>query len=154
MQGVESLRLRGGEGAGGEVGEGLPTWEEARSTRVSTTRHVPKAARAKWTRTLGAVVSEVLDGPENTNSWLKLYILAHCVLQAKPGEQGATGDGSVAKRVKDACVRWQAGHCGQLWAEATGGEKVQKRGRKRRLQPPWWRTMPGGPGLSYRRASF
>ena len=78
------------------MGLGLPgrlsppgKWEAARLTRVSTIRHVSKAARAECSRTLGAIVAEVLDEPGNIDAWLKLYILPRCVLLAKPGEQGA-----------------------------------------------------------------
>ena len=47
--------------------------------------HVPKAARHKWARTLVATIQED-NGP-----WLRLYILARCVLVARPGEQGTAG---------------------------------------------------------------
>ena len=65
--------------------------------------------------------------------WRRLFILARCILVARPGEQGSAGGRSAAQRVKEACRRWRAGEEGALWREAMGEAKGQKkRGRRRK----------------------
>ena len=112
--------------------EGLPTWEEAHSKSIPTIRHIPKAAREEWARTLGATVGDVIADIANPNKWLLLYILARCVLKAQPRELGAAGR-TAAHRVKEVCRRWRSGEAAALWNEAKGEVQVQaRRGRRRR----------------------
>ena len=53
--------------------------------------HVLKAARREWARTLAATVQAAGQVQEDDGPWLRLYILARCVLVARPGEQGTAG---------------------------------------------------------------
>ena len=76
--------------------EGLPTWEEAHTTQIFTMRHVPKAAREDWARVLGATVNDLCADPTSNKKWLLLYILARCVLPARP----ITPEHSASKEVK------------------------------------------------------
>ena len=96
---------------------GLPTWEEAHSTIIPTTRHIPKGAREDWARTLGGTSLEVVDDEQNTDKWLLLYILAKCVLCTKPRGQGYTAT-SHAQVIRAACRRWRNGEAAALWQEA------------------------------------
>ena len=87
------------------LADDLPVWEEAPQERILTTKHFPKAAREEWARTLRATVGEVCANMGEEKSWKRLYILARCILVARPGEQGAADGRSAAQRVKDACRR-------------------------------------------------
>lgn len=114
------------------IQEGLPTWEEAHGKIIHTIRHIPKPAREEWARTLGATVGDVLADITNPAKWLLLYIVARCVLSARPPELGAAGR-KTGHRIKEACRRWRAGEAAALWKEATGEVGVQaRRGRRRR----------------------
>ena len=69
----------------GSQGVALPTWEEARTTRVATMRHISKAARHEWARTSAPTFQACSDSPESEEPWIKLYILARCILVDWPG---------------------------------------------------------------------
>ena len=130
---------RGGPRGGGPpanqgVGVDLPSWEEALGTNIPTMKHVPKSARAEWSKTLTYTLQGVNTTYEDEVAWWKGYILARCVLPAWPGEQGATGGQSTGHRVKEACIWWRQGGEAQLWAEAKGAVKPQQ-GRRRRGRP-------------------
>ena len=122
----------------------LPSWEEAMDTAIPTMKHVPKSARAEWRQTLDFTLREVNAASRYELPWRKKYILARCILSARPGEQGATGGRSAGTRVKEACIRWRRGEEALLWAEAKGAIKPQGRrqgragrgrGRLHPLQP-------------------
>ena len=99
-------------------------------------RHIPKAARGEWARTAAQSFQTACQSPQEEKPWLLIYILARCVLVARPGEQGMAGGRSAAQRVKDACWRWRNGEAASLWKEATQESKLQKRGRRRKAQAP------------------
>ena len=82
-------------------------------------------------------MADVIADITNPNKWLLLYILARCVLTARPRELGAASK-SAAHKVKEACRRWRGGEAGALWQEAAGEVQVQaRRGRRRpREQEP------------------
>ena len=120
----------------GAQGVALPSWEEARTTRVATMRHIPKAARGEWGKTAAETFHAASQSPQEEKPWLLIYILARCVLVARPGEQGTAGGRSAAQRVKNACHRWRNGEASSLWKEATQESKVQRRGRRRKAQAP------------------
>ena len=112
--------------------EGLPGWEVAHSSAISTMKHIPKAAREDWARILGATVGDVCAEPSNSKRWLLLYILPRCVLRARPKEVASSGR-SAAQVVKEACRRWRAGEAAALWKEALKGQRAPpKKGRKKR----------------------
>ena len=96
--------------------------------------HIPKAARAEWVRTLAATLHDAGQDMADSRPWLRLHILARCVLVARLGEQGKAGGRSAAQRVKEACFRWRAGEEPLLWQEAQKELKVQKRGCRRKVQ--------------------
>ena len=60
-------------------------------TAIPTMKHVPKSARAEWRRTLDFTLQEVNAASRYELPWRKKYILARCILSARPGEQGAMG---------------------------------------------------------------
>ena len=91
------------------VGVDLPSWEEALGTNIPTMKHVPKSARAEWSKTLTHTLQGVNNSSEDEVTWRKGYILARCVLLARSGEQGATGGRSAGHCVKEACIRWRQG---------------------------------------------
>ena len=107
--------------------EGLPTWEEAHNTQIFTIRHIPKAAREDWARVLGATLNDICADPTNKNKWLLLYILACCLLPARP----KTPEQSASKDVKSACKRWREGKAVELWEEAIGRMSAKTKGRGR-----------------------
>ena len=97
-------------------------------------RHVPRGARPEWACTSATAIQAACQSPEEEDPWLCLYILARCVLVARPGEQGTAGGRSAAQRVKEACFQWRAGEEALLWKEATGEAKQQRRGRRRKAK--------------------
>ena len=91
------------------MGVDLPSWEEALGTSIPTMKHVPKSARAKWSKTLTHTFQGVNNSTEDEVTWWKGYILARCVLPARSGEQSTTGGRSTRHRVKEACIWWRQG---------------------------------------------
>ena len=89
-------------------------------TNIPTMKHVPKSARVEWRKTLTSTLQDVNTTSGDEVPWRRGYILARCVLTARPGEQGATGGHSAGHRVKEACIRWRQGEEALLWAEAKG----------------------------------
>ena len=81
--------FRGGEG-GEEGGGGMPGWEEAHTTIISTVPYIPKAARVEWARVLTSILDNVCSQQGKGRKWLRLYILSWCVLGARSKEQDAS----------------------------------------------------------------
>ena len=72
--------------------------------------------------------------PASSRPWLRVLILARCVLVARPGEQGKAVGQSAAQWIKEACFRWRAVEEPLLWQETLGELKERRRGRSK--QPP------------------
>ena len=83
---VDAQAQEGAPRIEGAQGVALPTWEEARDTRVATMRHIPTAASHEWARTAAPTFQACCDSPEDEEPWIKLYILTRCILVARPGD--------------------------------------------------------------------
>ena len=62
------------------MGVDLPSWEEVLGTSIPTMKHVPKSARAEWSKTLTHTLQGINNSSEDEVTWRKGYILARCVL--------------------------------------------------------------------------
>ena len=58
----------------------LPTLDLVLSTHIPTLHHVPKGARDSWAASLSTSLSSTVANPTDSTLWLKLLMLAKCVL--------------------------------------------------------------------------
>ena len=100
---------------------GLPSLQTAHRTHVTTTTHVPKAARGPWAQILtAALYSAINDHLESDRNWIPIYIIARCILPARlPGDFSSSYARDVLARIR----RWKEGDIGSLWNEAVTLEK-------------------------------
>ena len=119
---------------------GLPSLQTAHRTHVTTTTHVPKAARGPWAQILtAALYSAINEHLESDRNWIPIYIIARCILPARlPGDFS-----SYARDVLARIRRWKEGDIGSLWNEAVALEKKRASfGRRQARQGPT--PNPGG----------
>ena len=110
----------------------LPSLEEAQNTYIPTHKWPPKSVRPELTRTLTSLWQRLASNPGDESLWIMESIFFRVILPAGQGPN--LGDQwSQVKLIKDRLRRWQAGECGQLWAEAKAGQEVKvTRGRKKK----------------------
>ena len=92
----------------------LPSLESVLRLRVSTLRHVPKASRDAWAGVLREVCRTVVSDPSNVDSWVKLFMLARCIL-ANPSRGGHSHWRDIRKAVNTRLTKWRAGQLSELW---------------------------------------
>ena len=92
----------------------LPSLESVLRLRVSTFRNVPKASRDPWAGALGEVCHKVVSDPSNVDSWVKLFMLAGCIL-ANPSRGGRSHWRDIRKAVNTRLTKWRAGQLSKQW---------------------------------------
>ena len=113
---------------------GLPTLEQACTSRVALKRTVPKGARSLWAQCLVTALCAVL-AHNDLKAWSELFALPKMVLPSS-----SRGGRSHAKRLeaetKRRCADWLEGKREHLW------EAPQRQGKKRQKEPSAATTDP------------
>ncbi len=107
----------------------LPTLESVLGTHIFTLHHVPKGARDSWAASLGVSLSSIVANPLDSSLWLKLLMLAKCIL-ANPAAGHRLRWREILKLVKSRIRRWNDGDYLGLWSEAVENSQAASR-RKR-----------------------
>ena len=111
----------------------LPPFHVVHRTHIPTITHIPKGARADWTRLFTSVVSKVASNPDNLANHILLSMVARVILPASQAPPQPTGPSQAAK-VKERIRRWRAGDFLSLWDEAVLLKQPPTRGRRRQPQ--------------------
>ena len=94
----------------------LPSLESVLRMRLPTLRHVPKASRDAWAGVVGEVCQTIVSDPANVDSWVKLFMLARCIL-ANPSRGGRSHWRDTQKAVRIRIAKWRAGQLSELWVD-------------------------------------
>ena len=111
----------------------LPPFHVVHRTHIPTITHIPKGARADWTRLFTSVVSKVASNPDNLANHILLSMVARVIRPASQAPPQPTGPSQAAK-VKERIRRWRAGDFLSLWDEAVLLKQPPTRGRRRQPQ--------------------
>ena len=103
----------------------LPSLVKVLSSQpTSTLRHVPKSLRNTWSEILMSTLNEILQSPVDMSGWVKLLIVAQCLLAAPP-RQGRAHMRDTEKIVKERMRRWKAGEEATLWNDQMSVKRPQ-----------------------------
>ena len=86
----------------------LPSLESVLRVRSSTLRHVPKVCRAGWAGVVGGVFLLICADPSNVDAWVKLCMLARCIL-ANPSRGGRSHWREIQRTVQSRISLWKEG---------------------------------------------
>ena len=98
----------------------LPSLESVLRVRISTLRHVPKVCRAGWAGVVGGVFLLICADPSNVDAWVKLCMLARCIL-ANPSRGGRSHWREIQRTVQSRISLWKEGKF--LWDDVLAANR-------------------------------
>ena len=112
----------------------MPPYHIAHRTHIPTITHIPKGAKAAWTKLFTSVCNRVASDPGNIANHILLSIVARVILPAGKSPPHP-GDTSQASKIKDRIKRWKQGSYNELWEEAISQQKEPNQPRRKKKQP-------------------
>ena len=100
----------------------LPSLESVLRVRISTLRHVPKVCRAGWAGVVGGVFQAICADPSNVDAWVKLFMLARCIL-ANPSRGGRSHWREIQRTVQSRISFWKEGKFHVLWDDVLAANR-------------------------------
>jgi hypothetical protein len=105
-------------------------------THIPTIAHIPKGAKAAWSRLLASVSNTLAANPGNIANHILLSMVARVILPAGKSPPHP-GDSSQATKIKERIRRWRNGNFMELWNEAVALQQLPnqpRRGKKKEAQ--------------------